>query len=578
MTAPDKDRKPTQAELLVGLARDVYDFGVSTSGDAFAIPLDGPRIARRFRGGQSELRSRLAAMFLDDHGKPPSAAALADALTALEGIALRGDREELSLRLARDGDAVLIDLGREDGTAVRVEPGGWRVTGNYRPLFYRSALTSELATPEAGGDVTELADLINVTAEDFDLLVAFLVGSFLPGIPHPIGLLTGEQGTGKTTLARFLAQLVDPSPAPVRTAPRDVEAWAVTAAGSWLVALDNLSHVPQWLSDALCRAATGDGLVRRRLYADADLSVLTFRRVVLLTAIDPGALSGDLGERLVTFELERIRPWQRRTDDELAVRFAAAHPRLLGALLDLLAQVLEVLPTVTLDRLPRMADFARVVAAVDQVRGTDALARYTGQADRIAEDVVESDPFAALLRDLVATRGTVEGSASEVRDLAAERLTSDRHPKWFPSTPRAAAAKIKRSAPALRQVGVTVDYERTAGARTWTLTHEEAPEQPSQPSRPSQPASSTPQEPVPGVTVREPQPSQPSPPTVTGSSRPSLLDRQLDPPSDANDGCDGRSVPLTSACHDCGRPAIATDHDGTERCGRHVSWAEDGAA
>jgi hypothetical protein len=53
------------------------------------------------------------------------------------------------------------------------------------------------------------------------------------------------------------------------------------------VVLDNISGIPDWLSDALCRAVTGDGMVRRRLYENDDLTVLAFRRVVALTSIDP---------------------------------------------------------------------------------------------------------------------------------------------------------------------------------------------------------------------------------------------------------------------------------------------------
>jgi hypothetical protein len=48
-----------------------------------------------------------------------------------------------------------------------------------------------------------------------------------------------------------------------------------------------------------------------------------------------------------------------------------AHPVALGGLLDLTAAVLARLPDVRLDRRPRMADYARVLAAVDQVRAAD---------------------------------------------------------------------------------------------------------------------------------------------------------------------------------------------------------------
>ncbi len=82
---------------------------------------------------------------------------------------------------------------------------------------------------------------------------------------------------------------VDPSPAPLRTPPRDVETWVLTAARSNVVAVDNVSSVPQWLSDAWCRAPTGDALVRRVRYTDGGLAVTTMRRANIVTWIDAGA-------------------------------------------------------------------------------------------------------------------------------------------------------------------------------------------------------------------------------------------------------------------------------------------------
>jgi hypothetical protein len=83
------------------------------------------------------------------------------------------------------------------------------------------------------------------------------------------------------------------------------------AAGSWVVGVDNLSTIPAWWSDALCRAVTGDGDVRRKLYSDADLTVFASRRVVLLNGIDLGVVRDDLSERLLTIDLHRRRQHHR---------------------------------------------------------------------------------------------------------------------------------------------------------------------------------------------------------------------------------------------------------------------------
>src|SRR6185295_18108145 len=123
------------------------------------------------------------------------------------------------------------------------------------------------------------------------------------------------------------------------------------------------SIIPDWWSDSLCKAVTGDGWLRRKLYTDGELAVLSFRRVVLLTSIDPGALRGDLGDRLLLADLEPIPPGRRRSEVELDRALEASRPRVLGALLTDLSAVLKTLPDIHFNDLPRMADFSRVLAA-----------------------------------------------------------------------------------------------------------------------------------------------------------------------------------------------------------------------
>jgi hypothetical protein len=106
----------------------------------------------------------------------------------------------------------------------------------------------------------------------------------------------------------MLVTLIDPSPAPLRAAPKDVQAWTVQAAASWTVMLDNVSSIPAWFSDTLCKAVTGEASVDRALYTNDDVNVLQLQRVIGMTTIDAGAMSGDLAERLLIVELDPIPP------------------------------------------------------------------------------------------------------------------------------------------------------------------------------------------------------------------------------------------------------------------------------
>ena len=457
--AAGNNEKVKQADQLVTLALDLFEIRISDLSEPFAVRRDRPGIALMFKGARDALRSTLAKEFRQRHGKTPSATALADAMMALQGEALDADPEPVHLRVARHGDGIVIDLGRQDGQVVLVRPASWEVLDRSPVIFRRTVLAGELPLPERGGDVEQLHDLLNVNTDTFPLVLAWLVASYLPNIAHPVLMLGGEQGSGKTSVVCCIGSLIDPSPAQVRSQPNDPEGWCMAASGSWLVAVDNVSVIKGWWSDCLCKAVTGDGWVRRKLYTDSDLAVLAFRRVVALTSIDAGALRGDLGDRILLADLDPIPASRRRSETELGEAFGRARPLMLGAVLDLLGKVLAALPQVRLKELPRMADFAKVVAALDDIRGTNALDLYLHQGDRVVREVLEADAVAGAITSL----GNFTGTAAELlRAIAPE----PRAPQGWPTNPRALVARLKRLVPALRQTGIRVHFSRTNRART----------------------------------------------------------------------------------------------------------------
>lgn len=115
-----------------------------------------------------------------------------------------------------------------------------------------------------------------------------------------------------------------------------------------------------------------------------------------------------------------------------------------------------------------MADFARVLAAVDAVRVTRSLATYLGQGERLADDVVDGDSVGTAIRGFMASRYGWSGTMKELLD----EIAPDDPPRDFPKTPRALSSKLKRLAPALEAVGIRVIQPRrstTHSDRRWKL-------------------------------------------------------------------------------------------------------------
>jgi hypothetical protein len=267
----------------------------------------------------------------------------------------------------------------------------------------------------------------------------------------------------------MIVGVLDESAAPARTQPKDVETHALQVAASWTTVFDNISKIPEWWSDALCKTVTGDAFTRRKLYSDRELSVVTFRRVIAITTIDAGALRGDLGDRLVLVDLETID--KRRSERALLDQHKKMRPRILGAFCTLLSRVLHTLPNVHLEEMPRMADFACVLAALDEIRGTRSLATYLGQRERIADDVVQGDPVGSAVAEwLGETRGTIH--TLTMKELRRALVAHDAEVAYrLPKTDSGLGQAMKRLAPALRYGGFEITQPRkTDKTRKWTLT------------------------------------------------------------------------------------------------------------
>jgi len=448
----DDGDKSTQSEQLVRLTMELCRLGQTPKREPFAVMNTGPNVAGMLRGSGGWLRDVLAREYRRRFGRVPNATAYSDAIAVLRGEALNAPTESVSIRVGPHGNGVVLDLGTVDGAAAVVDASGWRIVDRSPILFQRTALTGMLPTPDRGGRLDALRDLLNVTDETWPILLGWMVAALIPEMPHPILMLGGLQGTGKTTAARYICGVFDPSDAMTRAQPRDPEAWAMSVANGWATVIDNISSIPDWWSDALCKVVTGDGWVRRTLYSDGDVSVMSFRRVVVLTSIDAGALRGDLGERLVLVDLEPIAPERRRTEKALDKAYDAARPAILGALMDLLAGVLSRLDSVSVPTLPRMADFARVLAAVDATLGTNSLALYADQGKRIAGEVLDADPVGEAVAAWARQHGDWSGTASE---LLKGIRPGDAGREW-PSTGRGLGARLKRLAPALSAQGIRV--------------------------------------------------------------------------------------------------------------------------
>jgi hypothetical protein len=318
-----------------------------------------------------------------------------------------------------------------------------------------------LAIPEHGGEMSELRSFVNaVDDDDWVLLQAFLLGVWAPNPPYPVYNITGEQGSAKSTRARVVRRLTDPSVSPIGRAPKDDRDFAIAANNEWVVSFDNVSRLSLAHSDNLARLATGGGFRTRTLHTDTDQTILDAARPVILNGIADSITQDDLADRAITVGMRRILSTEVEPEDEFWDRFKQFESRIIGALCDAVSQGLKMLPDTKLKELPRMADFARWVVACSgalDLTPEQFISAYSANRNSSHEATLDSSPVGPVLIAALED-GELFGTPQELlTDLFGRLDEKARKSKDWPSSGRGLTNELKRIAPSLRARGITVE-------------------------------------------------------------------------------------------------------------------------
>lgn len=480
-SARRKTAFPSQSSALVELVeRQGVRLFNDGAGEAFATGPGGetwPVPSRPFAAWLRRL--------LYEHGKRAVAreSAVREAVQLLEARALYAEEAmPVFVRVARMADSVYVDLGDSACRIVEITGTGWRVIGatEASARFRRPTAMLALPEPTPGGRLDELRPHLNLAGDDeqWSLVAAFLVASIAlaPRGPFPVLIFHGEHGCMKTSCTEHCSELVDPRRAGLRALPHDLENLAVAAHNGYLLAFDNVSAVEPAMSDGLCRLATGAGYAKRTHYENRDESIFDAARPVIMNSIGQAVVRADLIDRSVFVELPNVPESRRRTKREVAARFAAARPRILGGLFDAVSHALagSEMAAARLSKLPRMADFAVIAVAAEPAMGVPpgTFMRAYGIARRSgAETAAGADPVAIAVRDFVVRHGTWEGSASEL--LAVVERPANVHQRSWPDSATKMGSCLVRLRPVLPTLGIeAIQLPRRGEGRRWLLSND----------------------------------------------------------------------------------------------------------
>lgn len=366
---------------------------------------------------------------------------------------------KLHNRVAHTKDDILYDLSDNRWRAVKISKYGWKILGKPPILFVRHHHQQPQIDPVKGGDPRKIFNFINIKDDDNKiLLLIYIIACFIPDVPHPILNIYGPQGSAKSMLSKIIKKIVDPSAIEVTGFNRSEQELIQTMSHHWLIAFDNISRMPDWVSDLLCKTVTGTGFSKRELYSDDEDIIYSLRRCFVINGINLEATKPDLLDRSILLPLERINT--RRKEEDVLQELDKHLPEILGGIFDTLSMAIQYRRRVDAPDLPRMADFAAWGCAIALALGhsqEDFMCAYLSNIAIQHSEVVSDSPVAQSILLLMKDKETWEGTSSELKaklDEIAEINQIDL--KSLPKAANALSRKVNELKTNLEESGLTI--------------------------------------------------------------------------------------------------------------------------
>lgn len=299
--------------------------------------------------------------------------------------------------------------------------------------------------------------------------MVYLVSCFIPGFPHPIPYVYGPQGSAKSTISLIARKLVDPSKLEVLSMPKSPEELTQQLSHNYFLFYDNVSYISSEISDLLCRAITGSGFSKRRLYTDEDDVIFSILANVGINGINLSAAQPDLLERSLLLELESITSSNRREGGKLISEFMAERAKILGAIFRTLTKALTIKPDIEVAHLPRMADFTLYGCAIAEALGYSRekfLEAYNRNIESQNEEALESHIVATMIVSFMEDKDAWKGTASELLQAIHNLVPmEDLQDKGLPKKASVLSRQINTLKSTLRSAGLKIYNHREVKRR-----------------------------------------------------------------------------------------------------------------
>ncbi len=137
--------------------------------------------------------------------------------------------------------------------------------------------------------------------------------------------------------------------------------------------------------------------------------MIEVKRPVIINGISAVATRPDLIDRVIHIDLPKIRGHQ--TEEKLKLAFDNDLPHILGGLLTIFSRTLQILPSISIEKLPRMADFVLLGEAIHKAQNHNISFSKIFLANRTESlrRSLESSPVAMAIQEFISVRKEYTG-------------------------------------------------------------------------------------------------------------------------------------------------------------------------
>ena len=471
----EEKKKSTKAEKLlkVILSRDdVVLFKDERDTAYISLKINGHREV--WRCGSTIIKDLLSYEFYRQYEEGIGSEIIKNVISVLEGKArFGGDKKTLNNRVAFVDGVLWYDLTNENWQCVRISKDGWVVVNEPPILFKRYSHHHPQVLPAVNGNIKLILKYINIISEEQKLLyLVFLVSCFIPNYPHPVIIIFGAQGAFKSTSSKLSVKTVDPSLLEVSVIPKGNEALVQNLDHHYFTFFDNVSYIKEEISDGLCRAVTGGGLSKRMFYTDDDDVIYSFKRCIGINGINNVVTRPDLLERSLLIELVRPDDEHRKNEGDIYENFDKDLPFILGGIFDALVTALRKRPEITIEKPPRMADFAFWGCAIAEALGytqEQFLNAYKENSTKQTEMLLGDNIVATAIIHFMEDKDEWKGSSTKLLDLLGTQAffeNVDTREKYWPKGASILSRRLNELSTSLKQIGLSVTLSTSGTERS----------------------------------------------------------------------------------------------------------------